>query len=352
MRQPRLQSLIQAYSRTNRIYGKNKEFGSIINFQYPKITEERVNIALKLYGSGGKSSRAIVDTYKTAVEKLSIKVIEMIEALEDPTNWQELKGDSEAEELFILSFKDANNQLGLVMQYYEYDWDDSAFGIDEHTWMKYVGAYKNLTYTIVDPPEYEPVTPLVGKTKLSGTQVIDADHILALIGSKVKTDKGVQTVDKETLRIIYEEIQELSNMGEDEQAKLLKEFVETELVPGHLSSDLNFDDSFDNWKIEKLDKEVEKFSEEWGIDKLILIKSLNQFSMRKKDFIPYIDELQRNINFSIAENQVAGNQLKHMMTLINKVIPEWFVEMKQKYKQIIRDKFKLKSIKNKNSLVS
>ena len=85
-------------------------------------------------------------------------------------------------------------------------------------------------------------------------------------------------------------------------------------------------------EIEKLDKEVEKFSEEWGIDKLILIKSLNQFSMRKKDFIPYIDELQRNINFSIAENQVAGNQLKHMMTLINKVIPEWFVEMKQKYK--------------------
>src|SRR5699024_5667583 len=65
----RLQHLIQAYSRTNRVYGKSKEFGTIINFQYPKTTEERVNTALKLYGSGGTSSRAIVEHYETAVEK-------------------------------------------------------------------------------------------------------------------------------------------------------------------------------------------------------------------------------------------------------------------------------------------
>src|SRR5699024_1787902 len=63
-----LQGLIQAYSRTNRIYGKQKEFGSIVNFQYPRITEETVNDALILYGSGGKSSKAIVKPYPEAVE--------------------------------------------------------------------------------------------------------------------------------------------------------------------------------------------------------------------------------------------------------------------------------------------
>ena len=50
-----LQGLIQAYSRTNRIYGKNKEFGTIVNFQYPRITKEIVDTALKLYGSGVKT---------------------------------------------------------------------------------------------------------------------------------------------------------------------------------------------------------------------------------------------------------------------------------------------------------
>src|SRR5699024_12146804 len=50
-----LQGLIQAYSRTNRIYGMQKEFSSIVNFQYPKITEETVNDALILYRSRCKN---------------------------------------------------------------------------------------------------------------------------------------------------------------------------------------------------------------------------------------------------------------------------------------------------------
>ena len=328
----KLQSLIQAYSRTNRIFGKNKEFGSIINFQYPKITEERVNVALKLYGSRGTSSRVIVEDYITAVEKFSLKVKEMIKALPDPTKWQEIKANDKAEELFILCFRETNDQLRLVMQYYEYEWNDGSFGIDEHTWLRYVGAYKNITFTIVEPPEDEPIIPLVGKTKISGTQVIDANHILSLIGSKVKKDKGVQTVDRETLRIIYEEIQELSDMGEYEQAKLLREFVETELVPGNLSSDLSFDELFDNWKQEKVIKEVHDFAEDWGIDETLLYKSVNSFSVVREDEIPYIADLSKSVDFNKANKQEATNQLEHTMTLINKALPEWLVEIKQKYK--------------------
>ena len=326
-----LQGLIQAYSRTNRVYGKDKEFGTIINFKYPKITEELVNTALKLYGSGGTSSKAIVEHYETAVEKFYIKVQEMITVLHNPTGWEKLKTNDEAKELFILSFRDANDQLRIVMQYYEFKWDDDSFGIDEHNWLKYVGAYKNITFTVGELQEDEPVIPLVGKTKLSGTQVIDANHILNLIGSKVKIDKGVQTVDSETLRIIYEEIQELSDMGEAEQSKLLKEFVETELVPGNLSSNLSFDELFNNWKQERAKKEVQNFAKTWGIDESLLSKSVDHFSMVQEDEIPYIAELSESVDFNKAENQEAGNQLKHMMFLINEALPDWIVEVKKKY---------------------
>src|SRR5699024_11670798 len=50
-----LQVLIQAYSRTNRIYGKEKEFGSIVNFKYPRITDENVNEVQILYGNGDET---------------------------------------------------------------------------------------------------------------------------------------------------------------------------------------------------------------------------------------------------------------------------------------------------------
>lgn len=325
-----LQGLIQAYSRTNRVFGSNKEFGTIVNFQYPRLTEQIVDQALKLYGSGGKSSKVIVDTYEAAVKKLAIKVTELIPSLSDPTEWQTIERNEEKKEAFILAFKDTAEQLNLVEQYYEFKWNDITFGIDEHTWLQYVGAFKNLTWKPGTPPPPTPINTLVGKTKLAGTQVIDANHILNLIGSKVTSPYGVQTVDSETLRIIYEQIQELSNMGDFEQAQLLKEFVDTELVPGNLSSGLNFDEAFEIWKASKLQNMVINFSSEWGLDSELLGKSVNSYSTSQPDVVPYINELISSVNFNNATNQTAGNMLRHNMTLTAK-LPGWIAEIKQKY---------------------
>lgn len=325
-----LQGLIQAYSRTNRVFGSNKEFGTIINFQFPRITEETVNIALELYGSGGKSSKAIVDTYDTAVKKLEIKVSQMVPMLPDPTEWQTIKDNEKEKEAFILAFKDAVEQLNLVEQYYEFKWDDTAFGIDEHTWLKYVGAYKNLTWKPGTPPPITSVKPLVGKTKLAGTQVIDAAHILKLIGSKVSSIGGVQAVDRETLRIIYEQIQELSNMGEYEQSQLLKEFVDAELVPGKLSGMINFDEAFEVWKADKLKSAVYNFANEWGLDGKLLEKTVNLYSTSQPDVVPYINDLISSVDLSKATNQTAGNLLMHNIKLTPK-LPIWIAEIKQKY---------------------
>lgn len=326
-----LQGLIQAYSRTNRVFGKNKEFGTIVNFQYPRLTKQTVETALKLYGSGGSSSKAIVDTYIVAVKKFRISVLEMVESLPHPSEWQELKDDKEGKEKFITAFKDAAEQLNLVEQYYEYKWDDDTFGIEEHTWLKYVGAYKNLTRK-EGPGDPVPsiIKPLVGKTKLAGTQVIDAAHILGLIGSKVSNVAGIQTVDGETLRIIYEQIQELSDMGEDTKAHLLKKFVDTELVPGNLAYNLHFDDAFDIWKKDKLKADIDDLADKWGIDREWLFKSVNTFSVAQAEVIPYIDELTKSVDYDKATDKSAGNKLKHMMTLTSK-LPGLIAEMKQKY---------------------
>lgn len=325
-----LQRLIQAYSRTNRVFGKTKEFGTIVNFQYPRLTQETVDKALELYGSGGKSSKAIVDNYSTAVEKLAVKISQMTPTLPDPTEWAAIKDNEEEKKAFILAFKDAAEQLNLVEQYYEFKWDDNAIGMDEHTWLKYVGAYKNLTYVPGEPPAVVPVKPLVGRTKLAGTQVIDAAHILRLIGSKVSAVNGIQTVDQETLRIIYEQIQELSNMGDNEQAQLLKEFVDSELVPGNLSSGVNFDESFETWKKDKQLAAVETFAGEWGLDTKVLLNSLAAYTDTQPDVVPHIDDIMKSLNYDKANNQSAGSRLKHVMTL-TKILPKWISETKQKF---------------------
>ncbi|MBI9069065.1 MAG: type I restriction endonuclease subunit R [Salinivirgaceae bacterium] len=324
-----LQGLIQAYSRTNRVFGKTKEFGTIVNFQYPEITKETVDKALKLYGSGGSSKKAIVDTYENSVKKFNLCIEEMIITLPDPAEWQTLKADEEALEKFLLAFKDAANQLNFVEQYYQYKWEDKSFGMDEHTWLKYVGAYKNLVRKESDPAPVV-IRSLVGRTKLAGTQVIDANHILSLIGDKVRNVNGVQTVDDETLRIIYEQIQELSDMGEDTKANMLREFVDTELVPGKLEYGINFDDAFADWKQKKLKDEVKHVSEKLGIYDELLLKTVNAYIASEPTTIPYIDELIESVDFEKAGDKSAGNKLKHIMTMTEE-LPKKIREIKIKY---------------------
>lgn len=325
-----LQNLIQAYSRTNRIFSKQKEFGTIINFQYPAITEECVNEALKLYGSGGKSSKVIVDKYLIAVVKFHKLVDDMVETLPDPTTWQEIKDSPAEKRAFILAFRSAIEQYNYVQQYYEYRWNDETFGIDEHTWKKYEGAYKNLIKKDGgEDPIIDIIKPLVGKVKLAGTQVVDAAHILNLIGSKVSDLGGVQSVDDETLRIIYEQIQELSDMGDNIKSLLLKEFVDNELIHGKVSSSVTFDVAFDQWRKGKIHAEIKVIADEWGIDFDILCKSVDAFELSQPEVIPYIDEISKGLDYENATKK-AGSKLMHMMSL-SKTLPGQIKEVKKKY---------------------
>lgn len=318
-----LQSLIQAYSRTNRVFGASKEFGTIINFQYPKITEEGVNEALKLYGSGGKSSKVIVDQYDIAVSKLKPLLSDMVFTLPEPSEWASIKDREEEKQLFKEAFLKASEQMNIVQQYYEYQWSDNGFGMTEHTWLKYIGAYKNLFSKDTQIPDSPIIRVLQGRTKLSNTQVIDAGHILNLIGNKVITTGKVQTVDAEVLRLIYEKIQQLSDNGEAEAAALIREFVEKELITGHIPSEIDFDAAFKNWKKEKLKLEVKQFSEIWGIQNLeIMIKSIYSYTENQSGTIPYIDEINQSVDFESALNKENENRLNHIIKLMEE-LPKW-----------------------------
>lgn len=325
-----LQSLIQAYSRTNRLYGREKEFGSIVNFQYPRITEEMVNEALVLYGSGGESSPAIVAPYPEAVDQFQQYIKDLKQMLQDPTTWQELEIDEEAKEQFAKAFKQANAQLNTIQQYYEFVWVDDAFGMTEHDWMQYVGAYRNLTRDDKNKDdEDEPILPL-SETKLVGTQRIDAYYIIQLIGEKATTTDGKQTVDAETLRLIYQNIEELSNLGEYDQAELLKQFVQEELEPGNIPSGMNFDDAYETWKKERMRKEINTVSKEWGIDEAIFEKAVEAYSISNPDEIPYIEDITQSLNIEKTDKPKGNNQLMHNMEL-HKTLPEITQKLNRKY---------------------
>lgn len=251
--------------------------------------------------------------------------------MSDPTTWQEIQNDTETKETFLLHFKDAAEQMQLVEQYYQFKWDNDTFGFDEKTWLNYIGAYRNLRTQEGEDSDLPPIpTSLPGKTRLVRTQVIDASHILELMGEQATASNGKQTVDAETLRIVYQQIEELSNLGDYEKAQLLKEFVEAELKPGHVSTEIRFDEAFENWKNGKKRAVIYELSKEWGINTQIFEKSVEAYSNQNPEDIPYIVDLTRTLDFSSATNPMGQNRLEHNMKLTNE-LPKVIPKIKGKY---------------------
>ena len=182
--------------------------------------------------------------------------------------------------------------------------------------------FKNLFSRDIDPDE-EIILPLEGPTKLVGTKRITAEYILDLLGGKVAIQDGTQVVDEETLRLIYEEIQDLSNQGEAQKAELLREFVKTELELGKVAEGISIPDAYDAWKQSKLDAEIAEFAQLKGLDSVLLKKSYERFDMKHPLAIPLIDELTDTA-------QCEGDSLDYALEL-EQDIPEWMKQIKLKY---------------------
>lgn len=322
-----LQGLIQAYSRTNRVLGSRKEFGTIINYMRPKESERAVNEALSLYGSGGENSPAYVDTYKVAVEKLRVRVEKMRAVLIEPTEWKKLEHDEEGKKAFIKAFKSASSQKLKVEQYYEFVWDDDSFGITQDIWLNYVGAYKNLREDD-DEPEME-IISLPGRLKIVGTAEITAAYIIELVGEKTKTVDGVRVIDEESMRIILEKIHQLSNRGEKRQADILEEFL-ADINEGMVSAEGDADGAYTAWKKEKYLAEVRQFAAKWGADASTLQASVDEYDETTPETIPRIDELQESLNYDMAEEKHGEMFFDHWMDFTEE-LPGWIREERRGY---------------------
>ena len=119
-------------------------------------------------------------------------------------------------------------------------------------------------------------------------------------------------------------------MGEDNKSHLLKQFVDTELVPGNLSYNINFDEAFEMWKKDKIKAEVNEFSDKWGINSSWLYDVVTK-SLESQDDVSYMGDINANVDFNAALDKSAGGRLRHLMNLKND-LPKFMREIKTKYR--------------------
>ena len=133
--------LIQAFSRTNRIYDKNKTYGQIVTFQAPALFKECVDNAVKLYSAGGTKDALLAewDEIEPAFKK-ALAALRVSARTPDEVSGMSLK----EKKVFVKVFQAFDTLFSQLKSFTNYE--DSmleGYGISEDEYYDYAGHYKN-----------------------------------------------------------------------------------------------------------------------------------------------------------------------------------------------------------------
>lgn len=151
------QNIIQAFSRTNRLFGPDKPHGIIRYYRYPHTMEQHVNDAVKLY-SGDRPIGLFVDRLESNLEAMNNLFTEITELFVSAgvENFEKLPDDTEVCAQFTKLFNTFSHHLeaakvqGLNWQQRVYSFAEDnpehevTLAIDEQIYLSLVLRYKEL----------------------------------------------------------------------------------------------------------------------------------------------------------------------------------------------------------------
>jgi len=151
------QNIIQAFSRTNRLFGPDKPHGIIRYYRYPHTMEQHINDAVKVY-SGDRPIGLFVDRLESNLKAMNELIVEITELFtsKDVENFEKLPDDIEACAQFAKLFNTFSQHLeaakvqGLHWEQSVYSFTENdvehevTLTIDEQTYLSLVLRYKEL----------------------------------------------------------------------------------------------------------------------------------------------------------------------------------------------------------------
>ena len=219
--------LIQAFSRTNRIFNKNKTYGQIVTFQAPKIFKERVDQAVKLYSAGGTKDALLAewDEIEPAFRK-SLSALRVVAETPKEIPMMSLK----EKEIFAKAFQEFDRLFAQLKSFTKYD--DSmmeTYNITQEEYDDYAGHYFNVIEEIKADKadcdhgqEEDTVIDEDYELMAYSNTKIDYEYIIHLIQNIVTPDDEAQDITPEERQKKIDEVKQYVEELNKENPKIAK----------------------------------------------------------------------------------------------------------------------------------
>lgn len=199
--------LIQAFSRTNRLFDKPKKYGQIVTFQTPYTFEQKVKEALVLYSNGGEND-VLAPSWEEAREAFISAITELLEITATPEYVDELISIPKMKK-FAKAFQKFDKAYSAVQVYSDFEPEQMGreFPIDVSDIEHFHGKYVNVLEKIKPDPVIEPDFEVDISYELESikTEEINYEYILMLIQAFVPSgDDEYELVAREDAKATAE----------------------------------------------------------------------------------------------------------------------------------------------------
>lgn len=231
------ENIIQAFSRTNRLFGPDKPFGTIRYYRFPNTMERNINDAIKLY-SGDKPIALFVDHLDQNLNSMNYVFgeINQLFITARVENFERLPDDLSERGRFATLFKDFNNFLeaakiqGFNWKKLQYEFGKGKSKViiemlyDEDIYLILALRYKELFNSITGGALPDIPFEIEGYLTEIDTEKIDADYMNSRFDKYLKNLKK-QGVDATELQNILDELHKSFAFLTQEEQKYANIFI-------------------------------------------------------------------------------------------------------------------------------
>ena len=223
-------SLVQAFSRTNRVLNEKKRFGKVICFRELK---SNVDAAIKLFSNNQPNEFIIRSPYDTVKKELNELTLNFLKKYPKPQYIDTLQSEYEKRD-FVLAFREIIKKHAEIQIYEDYDSADSDFYMTEQEFADFKSKYLDITVGVINPSAStavaaaEPSLPYGDESTLEDidfclellhSDVINVAYILELIAELNPEEEDYQQKRQEILDTMIKDAVMRS------KSKLIDEFI-------------------------------------------------------------------------------------------------------------------------------
>lgn len=306
-------TLIQAYSRTNRVEEPTKPYGNIVAYRNLK---EKTDEAIELFSKTDNTDTVLSLSFQAYLTKFKQALIELFELAETPQAVDQLEREEDQRD-FVIAYRELAKHMQKLKTFDEFAFDKETLGIDEQTYEDYKGKYLDIYDKVMRPDkeivEGESILDNIDfNIEILRNDLINVQYILDLLNQIDLSDTEQQAKD-------IKEIRKVLDKADDDQLRLKSDLIRTFLdkVVPNLNEGDSIDDAYYNYESKVKVGELEQFSEETDYP-LELLKSL------VKEF-----EFSGHLNNNLIEEGVSGGLL--IRTKKIKRVKSFIKDMVKKY---------------------